>query len=373
MPSLVKGFHHITLCAGGAQEDVDFITRVMGQRLIKQTVLFDGRYAHYHLYYSNANAEVGSVLTIFPYKRVPGREGSGQIQATVYSISRDTATFWLEHLKRYHVENSGIQERFGQKLIRFRHPSGLLMEVLENTQDARQGWTTPEVGTDVAMHGFFGLVQSVREYSEQERFLIDALGFTKTGQEGPCHRYEVNGGGPNRTLFIHHEPNRTQGSWGFGAGTGHHMALEVESDEKLAEQKGLYEELGYTDCSEIKDRNYFHSIYVRSPGGVLTECAATAEGGFSRDEPWDELGTNLLLPPWFEHQRAEIVKMLEPITVPEENLPAAARVGAARQVAPGLSESAAEMARRAAERDAEYQNVSRRTDATFVGGDTPQS
>ena len=75
MASLVKGIHHITVCASGAQEDVDFCTQVLGQRLIKQTVLFDGRYAHYHLYYANANAEVGSVLTTFPYKRVPGRVG----------------------------------------------------------------------------------------------------------------------------------------------------------------------------------------------------------------------------------------------------------------------------------------------------------
>ena len=74
---VIKGLHHITLCASGAQEDVDFCTQVLGQRLIKQTVLFDGRYAHYHLYYANANAEVGSVLTTFPYKRVPGRPGSG--------------------------------------------------------------------------------------------------------------------------------------------------------------------------------------------------------------------------------------------------------------------------------------------------------
>ena len=58
---------------------------MVGQRLIKQTVLFDGRYAHYHLYYANANAEVGSVMTTFPYKRVPGRIGSGQIQAASYS------------------------------------------------------------------------------------------------------------------------------------------------------------------------------------------------------------------------------------------------------------------------------------------------
>jgi len=78
---------------------------------------------------------------------------------------------------------------------------------------------------------------------------------------------------------------------------------------------------------------------------------------------------NLLLPPWFEHQRAEIIKMLEPITVPEENIPAAARVST-KQVAPGLSEAAAEAARKAAERDAQYEGVSRRTSADFVGEDS---
>jgi glyoxalase family protein len=192
VPNLVKGIHHITVCASGAQDDIDFMTKVVGQRLIKQTVLFDGRYAHYHLYYANANAEVGI-------------------------------------------------------------------------------------------------------------------------------------GGPAKTVILHHEPAKNQGSWGFGAGTGHHMALEVETDEGLAEQKGLFEELGYTDCSEIKDRNYFHSIYVRSPGGILTECAATAAGGFTRDEAWENLGTSLLLPPWFETQRDTIVRMLEPVTVPEENLPRSSR------------------------------------------------
>ena len=93
MANLVKGLHHITLCASGAQEDVDFLTKVMGQRLIKQTVLFDGRYAHYHLYYANANAEVGSVMTTFPYKRVPGRQGSGQIQASIYTVRSGSLSF----------------------------------------------------------------------------------------------------------------------------------------------------------------------------------------------------------------------------------------------------------------------------------------
>jgi len=55
-------------------------------------------------------------------------------------------------------------------------------------------------------------------------------------------------------------------------------------------------------------------------------------------------------------------------------MPAAARVGGRKgQAAPGLSEAAAEAARRAAEEDAKYKDVSRRTDATFVGGDKPKS
>ena len=361
MATLVRGIHHITVCASGAQEDVDFMTKVVGQRLIKQTVLFDGRYAHYHLYYANANAEVGSVFTTFPYKRVPGRVGSGKIQATAYSVPKGSTKFWLDHFQRHNVENSGIQERFGEKFIRFRHPSGLLLEFIESANDARAGWTTSEIGSGVANRGFFGPVLSIREIGEQERFLTEALGFRKTGSEGPYHRFEVGEGGPVRTLILHHEPDRNQGSWGFGAGTGHHIALEVDSDEALAEQKGLYEELGYTDCSEIKDRNYFHSIYVRSPGGVLTECAAMAENGFTRDEPWEELGTSLLLPPWFEHQRDTILKMLEPIKEPEENMPTAAGVAAraATVTRSGGSTTATERSGAA----------SRRTAATFIGGD----
>src|SRR5215468_884930 len=114
MSTAISGLHHITLCARGAQEDVDFLTRVLGLRLIKQTVLFDGRYAHYHLYYANANAEIGSVLTTFPYRRVPGRTGSGQISATSYTVGKSTLPFWKDHLDRHHVEHSGVQERFGQ-------------------------------------------------------------------------------------------------------------------------------------------------------------------------------------------------------------------------------------------------------------------
>jgi glyoxalase family protein len=168
------------------------------------------------------------------------------------------------------------------------------------------------------------------------------------------HRLELDGGGANRTVVLVHEPERPAGSWTFGAGTGHHVAMDAGTDEKLAEQKGIYEELGYTDCSEIKDRNYFHSIYCRCPGGILVECAATAEGAFARDEPYDALGHQLLLPPWFEERRDEILAMLEPITIPESNFPVHVEAVAVPSAVPGSTPSAAEAASSASRRKAVF-------------------
>jgi len=360
--SLVRRIHHITLCASGAQEDIDFFTKIAGQRMIKQTILFDGRYAHYHLYYANADAEPGSVATTFPYRRVKGRPGSGQISATAYTIPKGTAKFWVEHLNRHKVKHGGVQERFGGHFVRFEHPAGLQLEVVEDSTDNRRGWTTDQISSDVTTRGFYGAVLSVREVPETERFFVDALGFKKTGSEGPYHCFEIEGNGPARTVILVHEPDRPAGSWIFGSGTGHHLALDVENDEALAEQKALYEELGYTDASEIKDRVYFHSVYCRCPGGILVEVAATVPGGFAVDEPADQLGAQLLLPPWFEHRRPEIMKMLDPIKVPEGNMP---KVSSSPKPAVVPSAPAPQPAASTGPAP------SRRTAATFVGGDTP--
>jgi len=313
----LTGYHHITACAGAAQEDVEFFTQAVGLRMAKQTVLMDGKIPVYHLYYSNANLEPGSVMTTFPYPKKPGRKGSGQVHSTAFSVSPGSLPFWKEHLKKRGVDQDAPAERFGQKFIRFRHPSGLSYEVIETPGDQRTGWTTPEVGSTEAVHGFHGAVLSVREIPETERFLSDALGFRKTGVDGSYHRFETGTGGANKTITLVSEPDRAAGSWTFGSGTVHHIALWGADDAALAQQKEIYEELGYTDASEIKDRFYFHSMYCRSPGGILVESCCNVPGGFEKDEAHNELGTKLHLPPWWDHRKEEIMAQLEPIRVPE--------------------------------------------------------
>lgn len=317
MDVLITGLHHVTSGAAGAQEDIDFFTQAVGLRMVKQTVLFDGTKPIYHLYYANANADIGSVMTTFPFRQagLTGRRGSGQVQNTAFSVPAGAAAFWAERFKRLGCSDGVASERFGQKVLAFTHPAGLGFEVIEDADDTREPWTTNDVTADVAARGFHSVSMAVRETAEQERFLTEGLGMVKVGTDGAYTRFAIAGGGAARTIELVEHPDMPQGSWQFAQGIVHHVALAVPTETEQTAVKAHLEGLGYTDVSEIKDRNYFHSIYCRSPGGILVEIA-TCDIGFAIDEPKEHLGEKLLLPPWFEPRRAEIVSPLEPITVP---------------------------------------------------------
>jgi glyoxalase family protein len=66
----------------------------------------------------------------------------------------------------------------------------------------------------------------------------------------------------------------------------------------------------------VIDRFWFKSVYFREPGGALFEVA-TDGPGFGVDEPLDQLGARLVLPPWLESQRALIEAGLPPLRAPE--------------------------------------------------------
>jgi len=64
--------------------------------------------------------------------------------------------------------------------------------------------------------------------------------------------------------------------------------------------------------TEVKDRRYFESIYVREGGGSLFEIA-TDGPGFDPDEDVESVGKSSALPPWLEDRRAEIEASLPPL------------------------------------------------------------
>ena len=109
------------------------------------------------------------------------------------------------------------------------------------------------------------------------------------------------------------EPDQPHGTWRFGEGTVHHVAFDARSLENQMELKLHIEGLGYTDVSDVKDRQYFDSCYVRTPGGPLFELAVSKPASWAVDEAPDRLGADFMLPPRVEHRREELLKALEPI------------------------------------------------------------
>ena len=62
-----------------------------------------------------------------------------------------------------------------------------------------------------------------------------------------------------------------------GAGSTHHFALTVESEEELAAWREHLEASG-VPCSGLLDRTWFKSVYVRDPDGHVVELATRGPG-----------------------------------------------------------------------------------------------
>lgn len=97
-----------------------------------------------------------------------------------------------------------------------------------------------------------------------------------------------------------------------GPSTYHHLAVRVPEEEALYEWRGLFVERGY-ECSRVKDRHYFHSLYVREPGGILFELA-TEMGGIAAGAGDAD---SLSLPEWFESEWELVESQLPRLRVPE--------------------------------------------------------
>jgi catechol 2,3-dioxygenase-like lactoylglutathione lyase family enzyme len=73
-----------------------------------------------------------------------------------------------------------------------------------------------------------------------------------------------------------------------GRGSTHHFALAVESEEELLAWRD-YLRARAVPCTDVLDRTYFKSLYLRDPDGHIVELA-TLGPGLTVDEPLEELG-----------------------------------------------------------------------------------
>ena len=314
MKTSIQGLHHVTATVADAQEDLDFYTLLLGLRLVKKTVNFDNHHV-YHFYYGDEIGTPGTIWTTFPYKGhgVPqGSQGTGQIGATSFSVPRESISFWGHRIYNHGITQFAHGERFGDEFLMFADPSGLFIELIANDRDTRAPWNTDQLGPENAIRGLFGVSLWLRDLPRSVDFLTQVLGFEVADQNEKIIRVGINGGGPGKSMDLIHTPDAAKGVNGLG--TVHHVAMAIPDGESQLDVRARLVEMGF-QVTEVRDRQYFQSIYFREPGGVLYEIA-TRSPGFTFDESIDELGTALKLPPWEEPHRAGIEAGLPVITGP---------------------------------------------------------
>ena len=310
----VNGLHHITAIAGPAQENLDFYAGVLGMRLVKKSVNQDDP-GTYHLFYADAEGRPGTDLTFFPWAQMaPPRDGYGRAMEVSLEVAAGSLSYWAARLETFGVPLGAVQSRFDDTALPLVDPHGLKLALVEPARHPRTEWTPwdeSSVPSDHQIRGLYGAQIWERDLARSTSFLTGVLGMTRLGDAQGWVRYGFDGAAG--VLDLQERPLDRPGAWGVGS--VHHLAWRVDDDAHQQRVRTAVLESGGAPTPVI-DRFWFKSVYFKEPGGVLFELA-TDGPGFAVDEDPAHLGEALVLPPFLEPQRAEIVRVLPVLRMPE--------------------------------------------------------
>lgn len=309
------GIHHITAIASDPQHNLDFYTRLLGLRLVKQTVNFDDP-GSYHFYFGDRIGSPGTIITFFPWPGAPrGRRGTGQVVTASFAVPRTAIRYWKSRLNERHVLNEEMNPRFGDSVLRFADPDGLMLELIESDRPPDTNLNgESDVPNEFAIRGFHAPTLEVQTADLTLQLLVQTFGFERSAEENNRQRFSLDEKSTGLQLDL--VERRDTGFGQIAAGTVHHIAFRVADEAEQTRWREMLADLGF-GVTPVIDRQYFHSIYFREPGGILFEIA-TDGPGFATDESVEHLGENLMLPKQFEAQRSTIERMLPPISLPRK-------------------------------------------------------
>lgn len=306
---MIQGIHHITALTGNIRNNIRFYTEILGLRLIKRTVNYDSPDT-WHLYFGDARGEPGTVITFFPFMNLPkGQSGNGSVKVTGFSVAAGSLGFWAKRLKEYHVPFRGPSHRFDEEFLFFQDFDGLELELVASAKDSRLGSGTVGIKEEYAIKGFSHVELSLSSWERTTELLTGTLNHILVNEEDERRRLFSGEDTPGHYIDLVVRPGMP--SQKQGSGTIHHVALGAADEKMQAQLRRKIQKTGLF-ISEVKDRQYFKSVYFREPGGVLFEVA-TQGPGFMIDEQLQTLGQDLKLPPWLENQRKQIEEQLPPL------------------------------------------------------------
>jgi glyoxalase family protein len=313
----LSGIHHLTAVSAAIKENHRFYTQTMGMRLVKRSVNQDDVSA-YHLFYADAKGSPGTDLTFFDWPAPRERRGTRAIVRTCLRVNGEAALkWWIERFDEYRIPHGGLLEHDGRLMVRFEDPEGQRLALVDDggAGDPPVSWDRSPVPREHQVRGLGPIVMSVPMLNPTDVLLTRVFNMREVRDcphpDNPSNRvhvFEMGGTGPHAELHVAVQPDLLDTR--HGAGGVHHVAFRTPDADYDGWSERL-NEFGVPNSGKV-DRFWFRSLYVREPNGVLFEIA-TDGPGFAVDEDPDTLGEKVVLPPFLEPHRQQIVANLKPI------------------------------------------------------------
>jgi glyoxalase family protein len=314
----LTGIHHLTAVTADIRENHRFYTQVLGLRLVKRSVNQDDVSA-YHLFYADAVGSPGTDITFFDWAMPPEKRGTHSITRTFFRVNGEASVlWWAQHLKESGVQTSEVEERDGRATLDLEDSEGQRLSLIDDggQGDAAQIWKGSSVPPEHQIRGLGPILMSVPDIRRTDAVLDRVLNMRQVrqyshpeGEEHSIYVYEMGAGGAASELHVAVQPGLPFAT--LGAGGVHHVAFRTPNDEEYHAWNKHLNSLGIQSSGEI-DRYYFRSLYFREPNGILFEIA-TDGPGFAVDEDAATLGEQVVLPPFLEPRRAQILANLKPL------------------------------------------------------------
>jgi glyoxalase family protein len=312
----LTGIHHLTAVSAKIRDNHLFFTQTLGMRLVKRSVNQDDVSA-YHLFYADAKGTPGTDLTFFDWPVPAEKRGTSSIARTSLRVAgADTLEWWAARLREKGVTSGPIVERDGRITLDFEDPEGQRLSLVDDQGVGEaHPWERSTVPAQHQIRGLGPIVLSVPDLHGTDAILRQAMKMRPVRQYAhpdnashTVHVYEMGDGGPASELHVAVQPGLPGAR--HGAGGVHHVAFRT-SDADYEAWADRLRTLGIPNSGKV-DRFWFRSLYFREPNGILFEIASDGPG-FGVDEDEATLGEKVVLPPFLEPHRAEIVSKLKPI------------------------------------------------------------
>ncbi|MGE5092243.1 MAG: ring-cleaving dioxygenase [Bacillota bacterium] len=311
----LKGIHHLTAISARIRDNHQFYTRTLGMRLVKRSVNQDDVSA-YHLFYGDAVGSPGSDLTFFDWPLPREQRGTRAITRTHLRVDTPAALeWWAGHLAERGVKAGPVVERDDRPTLDLEDIEGQRLSLVADASGPRHPWERSPVPAEHQVRGLGPIMLSVPSLEGTDLLLQRVLDmrpvreYPHPDQPGhTVHVYEMGPGGAGAELHIAVQPDLPPTRQ--GAGGVHHVAFRAEDADYDAWAERLNQS-GVPNSGKV-DRYWFRSLYFREPNGILFEIA-TEGPGFGVDEDLATLGEKVVLAPFLEPRRKEIVGALKPI------------------------------------------------------------